>query len=277
MAELQQAQRRRQRGRRAIIIGVVIAAAIGLAIYTGTRHNGKSKVSTSGTTSTTKVGSSTTAAGSSTTTATPPTAAPVAGGQKLTGATPCPKPNGPNPHITTFAQPPPNCLQPGKTYTATFHTTEGNIVVRLDTTKTPMTANNFVVLSRYHYYDGTAMFRTDTSIDIIQGGAPHTQSASDPGPGYTIKDEGTGFKYVPGDLTMARTSAPNSAGAEYFFCAGVSCNQLNSQGTYVNFGVTTSGLDVLEKILALNVDQNNGLGGAPSKLVLVNSVQITES
>ena len=41
-----------------------------------------------------------------------------------------------------------------------------------------MTANNFIVLARYHYYDGTSMFRTDTSIDIIQGGSPHTQDAS---------------------------------------------------------------------------------------------------
>ena len=53
--------------------------------------------------------------------------------------------------------------------------------------------------------------------------------------------------------------------------------QLNSQGTYVNFGEATSGLDVLEKILALNVNTNNGLGGAPSQLVIVNSVNITES
>ncbi len=279
MAELQQAQRRRQRGRRVIIVVVIVAVAIGLAIYTGTRGNSKSKVSTSGTTSTTRVGSSTTAAGSSTSVAsvTPPTAAPVTGAGKFTGATPCPNPNGSNPHITSFAHPPPNCLTPGKTYTATFVTTEGNIVVALNTTKTPKTANNFIVLSRYHYYDGTAMFRTDTSIDIIQGGAPHTQGASDPGPGYTIPDEGSGYKYVPGDLTMARTSAPNSAGAQYFFCAGASCSNLNSQGTYVTFGVTTSGLPVLEKILALNVNESNGLGGAPSPLVLVKSINITES
>ena len=82
---------------------------------------------------------------------------------------------------------------------------------------------------------------------------------------------------MPGDLTMARTPRPNSAGAQYFFCAGVSCSQLNSQGTYVTFGVTTSGLNVLEKILALNVNTNSGLGGAPSKLVMVKTVTITES
>jgi peptidyl-prolyl cis-trans isomerase B (cyclophilin B) len=256
----------------------VIAIAIGLAVYTSTSSGSKKKVSTSGSTTTSASGSTTTS-GSATTApaAPPPTAAPVTAGGKLTGATPCPKLDGSSPHITSFAKAPPNCLQAGKAYTATFVTNMGNVVVALDTTKTPMTANNFVVLSLYHYYDGTAMFRTDTSIDIIQGGSPHTQSADDPGPGYTIKDEGTGFTYVPGDLTMARGSAPNSAGAQYFFCAGTACSNLNSQGTYVNFGKVTSGLDVLQKILASNVDESNGLGGAPKQLVTVKKVTITQS
>jgi len=267
MAQLQQAQRRRNRTRRAVIVAVVIALAIGLAVYTGTRGN-SSKVSTTGTTTTV---ASTTAAG------TPPSAAPVTTGSKITGTTPCPTTNGTAPHVTLFAKAPPDCLDAGKTYTATFVTNEGNVVVALDITKTPMTANNFIVLSRYHYYDGTAIFRTDTSIDILQGGSPHTQSPSDPGPGYTIKDEGSGYRYVPGDLTMARTSAPNSASAQYFFCAGAACSQLNGQGTYVTFGHVTSGLPVLEKILGLNENENNGLGGAPSQLVIVKTVTITES
>jgi cyclophilin family peptidyl-prolyl cis-trans isomerase len=273
MAQLQEAQKRRRRRTRVIPV-VVIAVVIAVlgAVYSASHGNSK-KVSTASGTSTTAAGSSTTAAPA---TGTPPTAVPVPGG-KLTGATPCPKTDGSSPRITSFASPPPNCLVPGKTYTATFATTEGNVVVALDTTKTPMTDNNFIVLSRYHYYDGTAIFRTDTSIDIIQGGSPTTQSASDPGPGYTIKDEGSGYKYVPGDLTMARTSAPNSAGAQYFFCAGVSCSNLDSQGTYVTFGHTTSGLPVLAQILALNVNSNTGLGGAPKVLVTVKSVTITES
>jgi cyclophilin family peptidyl-prolyl cis-trans isomerase len=205
----------------------------------------------------------------------PPLAVPVVGGT-LSKATTCPKANGSSPHIINFKTAPPNCLDPGKTYLATFNTNMGTVVVKMDTTKTPMTANNFIVLSRYHYFDGTAMFRTDTSIDIIQGGGPHTQSPSDPGPGYTIKDEGSGYKYLPGDLTMARTSAPNSAGSEYFFCAGPLCSNLNSQGTYVTFGHVTAGLPVLEHILSLNVNSGQ-LGGAPSKLVIIKTLTITES
>jgi peptidyl-prolyl cis-trans isomerase B (cyclophilin B) len=277
MEELQQAQKRRRRNTRVIPIVVIgVLLVVGLA-YLTTRSHGKSKASTS--TSTTAAGASTTTGSTTPTTAsvTAPTAAPVTGAAKLTSATPCPNFNGSSPHTTTFSGPPPYCLQAGKTYTGVMQTTEGNIGLSFDTTKTPKTANNFIVLSLYHYYDGTAMFRTDTSIGIIQGGSPHTQSASDPGPGYTIKDEGTGFKYTAGDLVMARTSAANSAGAQYFFCVTAACSNLNSAGTYVTFAHVTSGLDVLQKILALNVDLSNGLGGAPKTLVTVKTITIAES
>ena len=83
------------------------------------------------------------------------------------------------------------------------------------TTRTPGTTNNFIQLAGYDYYNGTKLFRTDTSIGIIQGGAAKTNSASDPGPGYTISDEGGKFTYQPGQLVMARTSGPNSAGSQF--------------------------------------------------------------
>jgi len=269
MAELQRAQRRRRRNTRVIpaVVGIVVLAVIGIFLTSG---GGSSKPKHRASTA-----SATTTA--TTTSATPPTAPPVTGGTTITGTTPCPKIPGPNPHVTKFAKAPPNCLTPGKTYTASIDTTMGTVVVSFDTTKTPVTANNFIVLAAYHYYDGTALFRTDTSIGIIQGGSPHTQSASDPGPGYTIPDEGSGYTYAPGDLVMARTSAPNSAGAQFFFCVTSACSNLNSQGNYVVFAHVTSGLDVLQKILALNVNENNGLGGAPSKLVLVKSITVNES
>ena len=76
---------------------------------------------------------------------------------------------------------------------------------------------------------------------------------------------------------MARTSSPNSAGAQFFFCASSACSSLNSQGTYVKFAHVTSGLDVLQKILASNVNTNTGLGGAPAQLTLINKTTVTES
>ena len=163
------------------------------------------------------------------------------------------------------------CIDAKKSYTATFDTSEGAIEIALDTKKTPKTVNNFVTLSRYKYYDGSFIFRTDPSIDIIQGGG---ESNTDD-PGYTIEDEGNGYKYTEGDIVMARTGEINSAGGQFFIVTGPKASFLDDQGTYVVFGKISKGLDVAKAILGLNAGSGQ-LGGAPSRAVKIASVTIAE-
>ncbi|NDH11778.1 MAG: peptidylprolyl isomerase, partial [Actinobacteria bacterium] len=154
--------------------------------------------------------------------------------------------DGSSPRTITFAEPHPMCIDTTKSHVAVFDTSEGEIRVTLNTAETPITVNNFVTLARWGYYDGTTIFRSDPSIDIIQGGAPRTESPSDPGPGYTIPDEpqfeetSAGivgpYRYVPGQLVMARTALPNSSSAQYFFTTGENAARLDGQGVYVVFG-----------------------------------------
>jgi len=203
-----------------------------------------------------------------------------------TGA--CPNPDGSSPRTIDFSAAPKQCIDPSKTYTATFDTTAGTVVVKLDAKSTPGTVNNFVVLARYHYYDGTQLFRASSSLGILQGGSPHDNSTGDKGPGYDLPDEGfdyasltqgasgaTGgpYKYVAGDLVMARAARANGASAQFFFGVNDNVSQLDSQGVYVRFGSTTEGLDVLQRILA-SAPQDNG---PPNPPVTINSVTITES
>ena len=189
------------------------------------------------------------------------------------GTTPCPE-EGSDRQLS-FGDSFQNCLDPGLAYTAVMDTTLGEVRIALDTQNTPGTSNNFVSLSRAGYYDNTLLHRTDPSIGIIQGGSPHTNSASDPGPGYNIKDEGTGFTYRPGQLVMARSRGPNSSGAQFFFAVNSETALLDGQGTYVVFGQVTEGLDVLEAVLASHrEDPTSGLGGAPDPDVTVRSVRI---
>jgi cyclophilin family peptidyl-prolyl cis-trans isomerase len=192
-------------------------------------------------------------------------------GRQITGKTPCPKTDGTEVRATIFEQAPSMCIDPAKSYTATFNTSEGVIEVALDTKKTPSTVNNFVTLSRYGYYDTSFIFRTDVSLDIIQGGGSNNTDS----PGYTIKDEGTGFKYTEGDLVMARSSGADSGGGQFFFVTGPKASVLDSQGTYVTFGKITKGLDVAQAILALNSGEGD-LGGAPLKPVKIDTLVITE-
>ena len=192
-------------------------------------------------------------------------------GRTISGKTPCPKTDGTEERATKFEQAPELCIDPAKSYTAVFNTSEGIIEVALDTKNTPNTVNNFVTLSRYKYYDSTTIFRTDPSIDIIQGGGMSPTASS----GYTIKDEGTGFEYETGDLVMARSAGTDSGGSQFFFVTGEKAALLNSQGTYVTFGKISKGLDVAQGIMALHTPTGE-LGGEPNRQVVVTSVTIVE-
>jgi len=202
--------------------------------------------------------------------------------------TDCPTVDRSGAPVLDFDRPPPLCIGPSGDYTAVFDTTEGEVKVRLDTDRTPNTVNNFVVLANYGYYDHTLLFRLDPTIAIIQGGSPHTQDWSDPGPGYNIPDEGGlflpltngsvkgPFTYRPGQLVMARSAGLNSSGAQFFFTTGPEVAALDAQGSYIVFGETDDAdLIVLQGIMDLyRVDPGSPYGGGPSREVTVRSVTI---
>ncbi|MEM8747604.1 MAG: peptidylprolyl isomerase [Actinomycetota bacterium] len=205
----------------------------------------------------------------------------------VTGAPVCPAEDGSSPRTIDFAEPQPMCIDTSQSHVAVFDTSEGEIRVTLNAAETPITVNNFVTLARWGYYDGTTIFRSDPSIDIIQGGAPRTESPSDPGPGYTIPDEPQfeqtdagivgPYRYVPGQLVMARTALPNSSSAQFFFTTGENAARLDGQGVYVVFGETDdAGLGVLQQIIGLH-EPGGSFGGAPSRTVTINSVTIEVS
>ena len=198
----------------------------------------------------------------------------------------CPADDGSSPRVIDFDGRQPMCIDPEARYVAIFDTSEGEMRFELTASETPLTVNNFVTLARWGYYDDTLLFRTDPSIDIIQGGSPHTNDNRDPGPGYTIPDEPafdvdpetgglTGpYRYQPGQLVMARSAGPDSASAQFFLTTGPNASKLDGQGTYVVFGQTDdAGLAVAQSIIGLH-EPGGPLGGAPSRDVTVHSVTI---
>ena len=192
------------------------------------------------------------------------------------GVEPCAPAAGAGEQVLDFDGPPMLCIDPSVAHTAVFDTSRGVVRVALDVANTPGTVNSFVNLARFGYHDGTLVYRSDPSIGILQGGSPHTNNTADPGPGYTLWDEGTGFTYRRGQLVMARPrDDPNSAGAQYFFTVTPDAGRLDSSGPYVVFGEVVEGLEVLEDILASHVnDPASHLGGAPDPPVVVNSLTI---
>lgn len=118
----------------------------------------------------------------------------------------------------------------------------------------PNTVNNFISLVKKGYYDGLIFHRVIKNF-MIQGGCPN--GTGEGGPGYSIKGEFTnnGFtndlKHTPGVLSMARTMIPDSAGSQ-FFIMHKTAPHLN--GEYAAFGKVTEGLDIVDKIAAVETD-----------------------
>lgn len=264
----QKAQRNAVIKQRVIRFGVGIPLAI-LALWAVSKFF--ITTDSTSTTDTTVASSDTTIAVSDTTIASLTPTLSTTPGEQIEGDTKCPATDGTAVRTTNFSKAPPMCIDAKKSYTATFNTSEGAIEIALDTKKTPKTVNNFVTLSRYKYYDSSFIFRTDLNLEIIQGGG---ESNTDD-PGYTIEDEGNGYKYTEGDIVMARTGEINSAGGQFFIVTGPNASALDSQGTYVVFGKISKGLDVAKAIIGLNAGSGQ-LGGAPSRAVKITSVTIAE-
>jgi cyclophilin family peptidyl-prolyl cis-trans isomerase len=261
--ELAKVEQRRKLTRRTVIGVVAVVAGVALVVgiawlgSAGGDDDDQSAASTLPATSVPTTVSESTAPG--------PSVAPEAFAY---GTGECPPENVTEP-VRTFSAAPQLCIDPAADYTATFRTSEGDIVVDLDTDQVPGTVNNFVTLARYGYYDDTTIFRTASSVagEIIQGGGRTAEES----PGYTIPDEGSGYQYDAGQIAMARTDAPDSAGGQWFFVTAPPATP-DPAGTYVVFGTITEGLDVAQAIRALGGDE-----GAPSHEVMVESVEITET
>ncbi len=186
-------------------------------------------------------------------------------------ALPCPEEDGSSEQTLLFPAAPPSCTDPTATYIATFDTNLGTITAELDAARAPETVNNFVYLSRYHYYDGTAFHRIIEDF-MIQGGDPTGNPPGTGGPGYTIDEEVPNEgEYQIGSLAMAKRTAPGTTGAQFFIVTGAAGEALPPQ--YSLFGQVTEGLDVVESIEALPTDETD----FPTEDIIVNSITITEA
>jgi cyclophilin family peptidyl-prolyl cis-trans isomerase len=189
----------------------------------------------------------------------------------LSGQSPCPAVDGSSAPKKSFAAAPPMCIQKSATYRAVIETSEGTIKVLLDS-QTPLTTNNFVYLSRYHFYDGLTFHRVVPDF-VIQGGDPTGTGQGTPG--YEFQDELPTVKSYPiGALAMAngRPANPNTNGSQFFITVGSLAAGMPVE--YPLFGSVTDGRAVLKKIGALGPDPAADPTGKPSKMVTIKSITI---
>ena len=125
---------------------------------------------------------------------------------------------------------------------AVFTTNKGTIRVQLAGKDAPIHVGNFVELAQKGFYDGLTFHRYVPNF-VIQGGDPKGNGTG--GPGYRIQQEFTtnpNNSHEDGALAMTRSSNPDSAGSQFYFCLGA---QHFLDPNYTVFGQTLEGFDTI--------------------------------
>ena len=134
------------------------------------------------------------------------------------------------------------------TETWVITTDKGIIEIAFYADKAPNTVASMIELTDQGYFNGIKFHRVEPGF-VVQGGDPLSKT-DDPGvgtggPGWTMKAEFNDIKHVEGSVAMARTSAPDSAGSQ-FYIALAPLPQLDGQ--YTVFGHVIKGMDVVKQL-----------------------------
>ena len=175
-----------------------------------------------------------------------------------------------------------------------LHTSKGDITVKLFPTLAPKASENFLKHAKDKYYDGLTFNRVIKDF-MVQSGDPKghgTGGESIWKKGFAV--EPTPFLYnIRGALAMANTGAKNSNGSQFYIVQNKDdqSKQLGNAGypkpiidaykkggypdgdtKYTIFGQVIKGMDVVDTIANLEVDDNS----KPKENVTVNSVEVVK-
>ncbi|WNJ18523.1 peptidylprolyl isomerase [Pontibacter sp. G13] len=160
----------------------------------------------------------------------------------------------------------------GKEEVVIISTSMGEMYVRLYDL-TPKHKENFLKLVKEGFFDGTTFHRVINNF-MIQGGDPNSKEGGDAsqigngGPGYTIDAEFvSSLSHNKGALAAARQGdrvnpEKKSSGSQFYIVQSAKGTR-HLNGSYTVFGQVFVGLDVVDKIAAVETDRR--LGNRPKE------------
>lgn len=141
---------------------------------------------------------------------------------------------------------------------ATIEMEDGSTIkIELYPNIAPNTVKNFISLANSNFYDGLIFHRVIPDF-MIQGGDPEGTGMG--GPGYAIKGEFSSngiennLKHERGVISMARSQDKDSAGSQFFI---MHKDSPHLDGEYAAFGKVIEGIEVVDKIAAVETDDQD--------------------
>ncbi|MFM9077884.1 MAG: peptidylprolyl isomerase [Solirubrobacterales bacterium] len=155
----------------------------------------------------------------------------------------------------------------GATASARFVTNKGAFTVELDTTGSPIAADNFAYLVESGFYDGLGFHRIVPDF-VIQGGDPRGNGTG--GPGYSVVERpAPDTIYGPGTVAMAKsaTEPAGSAGSQFFVVTA--SKPIGLPPDYAVVGKVSRGIETVREIGRLG-----GPDEQPTETVVIESARL---
>lgn len=156
-----------------------------------------------------------------------------------------------------------------------INTTEGKIVVDLNSKAAPVTVDNFLKYANSGFYNGTIFHRVINNFMIQGGGFTKDMNQKKTGAPIELEDK-NGLKNTVGSIAMARTNDPNSATSQFFINLKDNdfLNGDSSKDGYAVFGKVVQGMDVVRKIGRTPTTSRGFYDDVPSRPVIIESVKV---
>ena len=157
-------------------------------------------------------------------------------------------------------------------------TSMGTIQIELNAEKAPKTVENFLQYAKEGHYNGTVFHRVIDGF-MIQGGGFESGMKQKATRAPIPLESRNGLKNEPGTIAMARTSVPDSATAQFFINiadnAMLNAPQPDGHG-YAVFGKVVKGMDVVNRIRAVQTGNAGGHQNVPATPVMIESVKLAD-
>ena len=159
-----------------------------------------------------------------------------------------------------------------------IQTSMGRMVVELFPDRAPISVENFLAYVDEGFYDGLIFHRVVPGWVIQGGGFKAGLEEQQPAREAIQNESDNGLTNSRGTLAMARTPPPHSAKAQFY--VNVSDNsvldfggQRTGEHGYAVFGTVVEGLDVVDEISGVAIENRGPMQGVPVEPVTIDSIR----
>jgi len=157
-------------------------------------------------------------------------------------------------------------------------TSLGDITIELFKTEAPVSVQNFLQYVNDNFYGGTVFHRVKKGF-MIQGGGFTPTLQEKPTRSPILNEATNGLHNTRGTIAMARTRALRSATSQFYINV-VDNRALDHTGEspadygYAVFGRVLSGMDVVDRIVAVPTTSKGPMDDVPVEPVVIKSVRV---